>query len=596
MPAIKLEAFTGIAPRLGATLLANSQAQTALDVKLQSGELRPWRKESFEIAASAPNAMSIYKALGPDNQSAWMSWSGDVDVVTSPLADSTDYRFYYTGDNSPRKSNWQMAVGGTGLYPNNFYEMGVPAPLTAVTLTTSGGTAPQETRAYITTFVSTFGALQEESAPSPAATITCNAAGANVQLTNFPALPTGHYNITHRRIYRSVTGATGTVYLQVAQIPVASTVYNDVFTVEQLGAALESLYYTPPPAGMIGIVSMPNGMLAGFVGNEIWFCEPYKPHAWPASYVLSTEFPVVGLGVFGSTLVVMTTKNPYTISGTHPASLTQEKMSMTQACVSKNSIAFDQHGVVYASPYGLVQIGYGVQDVITTSVLSADEWKTFAPSTMKSILYGNFYMGFFDNGTRQAIVFSRNTDAPPLSMFSFPASALYLERATGRLFANSAVDNGIYQLDASTLNNSMYTWLSKKFIATEPVNFSALQVNADFKYLLANNNNSAADYIAANSYLFTPTDMGGTVNGAPLNEFILNGNIMPDVEAAQDIRFICVSVFADGELVMRDYVTSFNPIRMPSGFKAYEWEVQIQGNVPVRAFAMATSTSELKRV
>ncbi|MGL1400235.1 hypothetical protein ACSTI4_24935, partial [Vibrio parahaemolyticus] len=76
--------------------------------------------------------------------------------------------------------------------------------------------------------------------------------------------------------------------------------------------------YNPPPAGLRGLTAMPNGMMAAFDGKDLYFCEPYLPHAWPASYTLTTDFPIVGLGAFGTSLVVMTTGNLYLVSGTAP--------------------------------------------------------------------------------------------------------------------------------------------------------------------------------------------------------------------------------------------------------------------------------------
>ena len=194
--------------------------------------------------------------------------------------------------------------------------MGVPAPAAAPNLVASSSLAPNETRAYVYTYVSTFGTVKEESAPSPAATVTVSTSGgATVTVSGFSAAPTTGYNITHRRIYRTITGASQVVYSFVAEIPIATTSYVDSLSVTQLGSELQTLFWTPPPAGLKGLVAMPNGILAGFEGNQIYFSEPYYPHAWPDIYALTVDYPIVGLGVYDTTLVVLTTKFPYLISG-----------------------------------------------------------------------------------------------------------------------------------------------------------------------------------------------------------------------------------------------------------------------------------------
>ena len=46
------------------------------------------------------------------------------------------------------------------------------------------------------------------------------------------------------------------------------------------------------------IINLPNGMMVGFSGNNICFCEPFFPHAWPIRYRLTTNFDIVSLGAF----------------------------------------------------------------------------------------------------------------------------------------------------------------------------------------------------------------------------------------------------------------------------------------------------------
>lgn len=598
MPVVSIGPFSGLSPRTGTALLQDNQAQIASNVKLQSGELRPWRAELEVEAAETGSAMTIYKMTGPSSASQWLSWATDVDVVASPLADTSDYRIYYTGDGLPKKTNWTLSETGLGAHPRSWYYMGVPAPAGAPTLSSSGGSTVEE-RAYVYTYVSTFGSITEESAPSPAATVNSMATGATVTVNGFAAAPTSGYNITHIRIYRAVTGATTTVYKQVAEIPIATTTYDDTKTVVQLGSTLESTFYNEPPDDLTGIVSMANGILAGFSGNSVYFSEPWLPHAWPATYVVNTEFPIVGLGAFGTTLVVCTTKNPYLITGTHPATMTQEKLSITQACVAKRSIAFDQNGVLYASPYGLVSIGPGSQDVITTPLMTNDEWQDLNPTTMISALYGNYYMGFYNNGNREAIILARG-DSPPLTTLDFPANAVYVDRGTGSIYALNSTDNKIYQLDADESNNTTYEWRSKRFVYPKPINFACIQANADFAAL-----DDATEYLAelaeanaANAATFSAAVSGddplyGEWNEAIFDTYLWNESSMVVPPAAIDVRVINVIVYADGAQVYTADINSIRPRRMPSGFKAYSWEIVITGNIAVRSVAMATSMGEI---
>ena len=109
-----------------------------------------------------------------------------------------------------------------------------------------------------------------------------------------------------------------------------NTIYTDILSdaVVALTLQMPSTNYYPPPVNMQGITAMPNGMYVGFVDNQIWFSEPYYPHAWPPGTVLTTDFPIVGLGLTSGTLVACTAANPWTITGVNPT-----QMSMVKCCL-----------------------------------------------------------------------------------------------------------------------------------------------------------------------------------------------------------------------------------------------------------------------
>ena len=602
MPYIKLENFSGAVPRTGPTVLEANQAQAAKNVKLQSRELRSWRESVPVYTPTTAAVQSIYKLENASGAFKWLTWASDVDVVPGPVADTSDFRVYYTGDGAPKKTNYAMASSsGVDPYPNSWLYMGVPNPIAAPTLSPSSTSGTTETRAYIYTNVSMFGSVKEESGPSPASTVTVTNTGATVTVSGFSAAPTTGYNITSRRIYRSVAGTSSTVYSFVAEIPVATTSYADSLSVTQLGSALTTLTFLPPPTGLKGIVTMPNGMLAGFVDNQVWFCEPYLPHAWPSQYTMSVDYPIVGLGVYDTTVVVMTTKRTYLITGSSPDALSQTKLPLIQPCASKRSISSDQYGVLYASPNGLVSIGSGTQDVITTPLYTRDEWQTLAPTSMLGVIYNNLYICFHNTTTGiSAIVLARG-DIPPLSDLSFDATGVFVDRSSGNIYGVSQYDNIIHQLDADTVNNSLYEWKSKKFVMPNPMSFAAFKVQADYTYLNDQTayNAYVAAIIAANQALFAASagkTLGGDVNDTVLNGLVINGSLLTDVPAKAANRNIQIIVYADDQQVYATGVTNQEPVRLPVIGKSYVWEIKISGNVPVRSFAMATNIGELRNV
>jgi len=602
MPSIKLENFSGIIPRTGPTQLPDNAAQIAKNVRLTSLELRSWQKEERVYQPLTNNVQTIYRLTNENTgSSAWLEWAVDVDVAQSPIADDNDFRIYYTGDTAPKKTNWVLATSsglGSPPFPDAWLYLGVPAPISAPTLASSGSGGAHETRAYVYTYVSTFGAVAEESAPSPAATVATHVTGATVTISGFAAAPTTGYNITHRRIYRTVTGGATVNYQLVAEIPIATTSYNDTLLIADLGPLLQTQNWNTPPTDLQGIVSMPNGMMAGFRDNEVWFAEPYYPHAWPDLYTLVVDSRVIGLGVYDTTLVVLTERQPYLITGSSPLAMSQTKLPVPQPCVSKRSIVSDQFGVLYASPNGLVSISPSGVDVISQRLYTRVEWQALNPSSIQAMLYNNQYIGFYTVGVEtNAIVLIRN-DIPPLAQLTFSGRAPYVDKNNGNIYAVSTIDNDIYQLDASVIDNSLFEWKSKQFVMASPTNFGVLKVRADYGLISNVNvyNQLIQAIIAANTALWatSSSNLKGVMNSTPLNTYTLNGSILTDLPDIADTRSVNVFVYAEGVLVYQSAMTSNEPVRMPAGQKAYVWEVAISGNVPVRMFGMATDVTELK--
>ena len=604
MSYIKVEDFSGIVPRTGPTRLEANQAQTANNVKLQSRELRSWSSPTLEYDPVTLEVQTIYYIDSPSGEKYWLEWATDVDMVPGPVADIDEFRYYYTGDGLPKKTNYALATtSGSGVrpFPDAWLYMGVPNPTGAPTLVKTGGSgAVHEDRAYVYTYISTFGSVKEESGPSPAANISTVEPNATVTVSGFAAAPTTGYNITHRRIYRTIVGATTISYNFVAEIPIATTSYVDSLTTAQLGSELPSLFWLPPPDNLKGLVALPNGMLAGFIGNQVWFSEPYYPHAWPEQYMMTVDYPIVGFGVFETNLVVCTNRFPYLISGVSPVSMSQQKLPIPQPCVSKRSIASDQYGVLYASPNGLVSLGSGSQDVVTVPLYTRDEWQDINPYSMVGAIYNNMYMGFSVVGAAiQGIVISRG-DIPPLVHFDFPARSLFIDRSTSDLYAVNNIDNRVYQLDSSLVNFTTYEWKSKKFALPNPSNFGAVKVGADYDFM-----NNIAAYIAyvnairaQNAILFAnyAGNVQGQLNTGVLNQFTFNGSLLLDIPEQGTNRFITLIIYADGVQIYQADVLSQEPLRLPAAQKGYVYEMLISGNTPVRFVAMANSIGELRLI
>lgn len=601
MAGLKLTGFAGFVPRQSPYLLQDNEAQRAENAKLYSNELRPWQRpgsvdpvQTFDFVPR-----SIYRTVNTAGDNLWLAFDSDVDIMPGPVYDSGNPLFYTgAGDGKPKKTNSALAETGTGPFPGDYLLMGVPTPTVAPSVSAPGGAGSSEDRVYLYTFISQFGSVEEESAPSPVSNQVTVHSGNPVTVINLPAAaPAGKYNITKVRIYRSVAGSTSNPFLKVADVTIGTTSYVDSLLAAQLGVILPSTTWAPPPDDLRGLVSMANGIMAGFVGNDIYFSEPFLPHAWPPGYSLSVEYPVVGIAAVGTSLVVTTRGNPFIITGATPAAMSQEKLPLYEPCVSKRSIATDEGGAMYASPNGIIKIGPGIADNVTRNLFTRDEWSRYEPSTMTGEVQDGRYFLFYNAGPspedQGGLILDRNQAASPLTSTSIYATAAHADPVNAKLYV--AESNQIKGWDSDQVNGIPYEWKSKVFVLPRPVSFGAAQIDADFENAYpATKLQELADFIkAANQKIWESVDnLLGAINATKPNTFVLNGSLLTPIPDIED-RYVLLSVYANGVLRAKIQVKNHQAFRLPSGFKADRWEFQLDGNVPLRYLKVAETSKEL---
>jgi hypothetical protein len=459
-----------------------------------------------------------------------------------------------------------------------------------------------EARAYVYTYISAYG---EESPPSPATIVTGWSNGTwTVSLFQPPPDQLGiTRNLVGIRLYRTISGVGGsTTYFQVT--PVGNAPFGDLLittptyvdtNTDDLVATntqLASQLWTPPPEDLQGMVSMPNGMIVGWRANEIWFCEPYRPHAWPGSYVLTTEYPIVGLGVTGSSVVACTSGSPYIASGSSPAAMTAQKIQVSEPCHSRGSILGNNDGVYYTSPNGLILVTqFG--SVTNTSELwiTREKWQQNSPQkNLRSVFLVSSYfsMGTVRNGdnsvAQQGFTIELNaSDAQSFSIWPQPGGhRLGFNKLTGpnqldvynvRLDPWSAVclvmqGTGVYYYDFSDPAPVMqtYKWRSKLFQQRSKKNFSAMRIWFDIPP-------------------GTPAQ-SATRNTAPFND--------PSWNALAAGQYGIIRVYAGGNLVMQREIRNIQELlRIPSGFKNETWQFEVEARVPISNIQIGTSVKAM---
>lgn len=572
MTAIRIRDFGGELPSRSPRLLPDNNAVTCENAQLSEGGLDTYPLPAI-ISALLGNTEYVYRIPTTSDVSdyalsVYMEFDdADTKVVKAPIPNDSFERFYWAvPGQSPQYNTKARIIDGDPAYV-----LGMPTSADNMTVTPDGsGVGATEYRAYTFTWVSAYG---EEGPPAPA--ILANGKIDDVWDLTFPAITgpeSAQRNITHRNVYRTITGSQGdTNYYLVTTLLFTDLAYADSIPGTEVTAngLIQSTFWVEPPDTLQGLIMMPNGIMAGFTGRDIYFSEPYRPHAWPTQYSVSVEQPIVGLGVTGNTLVVLTNGYPYFMSGIHPSTMTQVKHNDLVPCVEAGTIVSAPDGVYFASTIGLMLAANGTIQLITYQLISKQQWQNdFSPTTLHGIYYKQAYMAMrFDAA---AAGFSLNVNNPKIAIERILPPVIVKNVLIDQWTGDPMMIMGsyLYQWDNVTVDGRVvYRWASKEFHLTKPQNLAAMKVY--FDDIPANSQSSNVDAWAVASLALLPLDVKGEVK-----------------------------VYADRVLVLtRNLPTlSGDLMRLPDGFKASIWQIQITGRVRVDSIEMASTAKELESV
>lgn len=571
MPIIKLTGYTGERPRLTPRLLPDNAAQSAVDCRLEDGALTPIRQlRSVATVDGTPGQIrTIYK-----HGEEWFSWATEVHAAPGPVADD---RLYYTGDGAPK-----MRVDSV------VYDLAVPYPTAGLSGMVQGTVDAKNitTLLYVYTWVTQYG---EESQASPISIEFEWSAGCDILLTGFQAPPTGR-GITHMRLYRSQSSLQhGTSLYFIHEQAASSADYLDPVDLNAISEPLASPPLAPPPTTMHGLITLPNGMMAAFDGKRLLFCEPYILHAWPEDYILTTDYPIVALGAFANTVIVTTTGTPYIVSGSHPSNMIMEKLELNLPCINSRGIVDLGYAVAYPSHDGLVLVDSEGARVVSDSVMTTDQWKQLGPGSLVAAQAGGRYFAsyaFVDkNGIAQqgAIMIDVTGQTPYLIRSSHRAECCFYDITTGSLYILKGAT--VYEWDNPTAMPEYFTWKSKEFVLPAPTNFGAIMIEGE------ENSDTLSNIIDYNEDYFYLPSIGGELAGAAISEYAVNEDMLLSGGIVLSFQ---ATVYADKKQVA--LLSKQNTmVRLPSGFLARIWEIEIVGNLRIGEVVMAGTGAEMRQ-
>lgn len=590
MSAVKLTGFSGITPRTAERLLSDMAAQVAENVILSSGELRPAHAPSLVFPVAGRPA-SAYRAVHGGGEK-WRVWDADVDVAKAPLSADVDPRYYWTGDGCPKYAPFSV-------FGNTQYALGIPSPAVKLSISSAGGSQSVISRTYCYTFYQP--ATGEESGPSPSADIGAGRPDGTWTLSGFSAAPANDrdapYNTAglKQRLYR--TSGTAATFQLVNERDASTADWSDAYSdLAILGDDLISSGWEIPPVDLAGIIALPNGCLVGFHANELCYCEPYQPHAWPLSYRFQTESPIVGIAAVGSTVIVATQTKPYIADGQTPDVAAIDSIGDVWPCVSKRSVVSIGDGVLFATKHGMAYVGQAGASMWTQSLFTLEEWEPLNPAFMvAAATSGKVFISCRPADEAPKILVIQPGESAILTTLSLDTSEIFTVPMDGRLYV---IDQGVRVLDDKTDSRLVFDWLSKEIEFLDPCNLGAAKV--DFVNTLSDADNAAneAHYTADITYNVGVINSGiglGALGEDAYGEVPIAGDalIIPTTKAFDQLTF---KLYSGGVEVFSQRIVSRDAFRLPAGYKSDFVSMRLTGNVRVKSVKAAETMLGLKQL
>lgn len=533
MPTITIPSFGGEVPRTTPRLLENNQAAIAINCQLERGHLEPLRGPKH-TANLKNTARTIYK----HPQDGWLEWGKVVNVVKSAIYDvegeeplgqllitgSHDYptqylaggKEYRIGVPRPTKApeveidlraqekTVHCYAYGTDTMSRNLPRYGYEntaneieddnvhieaiAKMEAVEtakeegITTDSGV--ERSSSYCYTLIQTLegGRIQQESAPSPPSDIIDVLDGDGVRIFGFDIPNPPGSNITHIRIYRTLSGYQTSEFHFLVELELPVDEYIDTTLDKDLSSeVLQTTTWDSIPDDAKGLIVTNNGIYAAFRGNELLISEPFVYYAFPEDYRLTVEDQIVALGHTDNTIIVLTKGRPYLVSGTEPSQMQLTHLPIEQSCRAALSLGFLPGGVIYASPDGLMLFTANEQALSTGQTYTRDQWQEMDLDMLMGTILDGQYIGFFA-GTNKGFIFT--IGAKDVVRVELPEGmkvmAVYHHSLDDCIYLSIDSADGSHAVWEWEAGEAIeYVWRSKPFFTSRLTTMRALRIEGD---------------------------------------------------------------------------------------------------------------------
>lgn len=577
--------FSGERPRLAEHMIKDYEAQLAKNCDLSRGDLRPFRAHTKIQNFAAGELKSLYN-WKTSTSDYWISSTEELHFARSPVPAEQHSRVYVTGLSQPRVLTTSIQSHPFD-FDTDYYKLGVPAPATAPTID-AGYTVGTSYRAYLYTYVVKLDDLDaEEGINSSIKSITDYGSG-NVVLSSFEEPPTQR-SIGKIRIYRTSSSSSGASEFRYVSefdtdgVDFTTKTFTDNVAEDDLGEVLSTSTFSVPPDALKSIIALKNGSLAGYAGRRVYFSEPFLPHAWPYSYAIDAN--IRGLGLIGSTIVVLTDEKVYLVEG-QPEAVSTQKLPARYPCVSSMGIVSCENGVFFPSDEGIALVTYDGVSLYSYDYINRDQYETnYSPSSVRAQYFNNKYFAYHGGGG-----FIIDVREKTLSGITDPllASALHYSLVDNELyfiaFGDDSNPNALWKFQGNKDGTFLqYTYRSKNYIFANETNLSSCKI------VLAREAINNAANIATNTAIFSGSSMGGAVN-----EFVVNaGGAVPNYDALVKTYSATFKFYGDDVLLFTKAITDIDTFRLPADVLYKRCYYELIGDLPIIMVLIASSMDEL---
>lgn len=465
---LSLTQFTGERPVVAKSLLPENAASETLNARMEGGSLVPINTMS-DTAFVANSFDNSFYLLG--------SGAGDIftrfdfsTYVKGPIANDLYDRVYAGGQLHKPQVGWSNA----GTF--EIADLGIKKPDAPVVMADAGTPAASDYQVFTSYYITQVTERGEESEPSDPTEAITRWDGSTSTVV-FPTL--NDPRAAFYRVYR--TEGAGTFNFVGQFTALANTPdYADVVFSADLGSPCETENHNHPPEKLENLISIGNGVLAGYFDNTLCFSEPYKPHAWPIDYQLAFPDDIMGIGSLDGSIAVTTKGNPWIVSGSHPSVMNQARIDEPFACVSKRGLVDMGGFVLYPSSEGIAYLSVGGSKIITRNIYSKNQWLALTPSSVLSFRYRDKYLCFTDTAS---FIFDPEHGTFPINVLS----ASDAEVLSGHYDAIADKLNLLIRHSDNTRSVKVFDdavayemkWVSREFIIPKGLTFPAARVDAD---------------------------------------------------------------------------------------------------------------------